>query len=60
MKTSDKKADVEMRISDFSSFIIGCHDAADIAWNDKIKVNGNMENIEKVFYKKPIFITEYF
>lgn len=60
VKTTDKAADIELSISDFSSLIIGCHDPADFAYLDQVKINGNMENIEKVFYEKPIYITEYF
>lgn len=60
VKTTDKPADIEMTIAEFSRLIIGACDTNAISYLEHVTVNGNEENIEKVFYKKPIYITEYF
>lgn len=57
---TDKAADISMDIHDFSRLITGVCHTEEIAFLEDVKITGNMENIKKVFYKKPIFISEYF
>lgn len=53
-------ADISMNINDFSRLIIGICETEEIQFLENVKINGNMEHIQKVFYKKPNFIMEYF
>lgn len=52
--------DIELDIRDFSRFIIGTHDVNAMRFVERVKINGDLEKISKVFYNKPHFIADYF
>lgn len=53
-------ADITLHITDFSRLIIGCLETEQIAFLDNVTVNADMDILKKVFYKKPLMLTEYF
>ena len=53
-------AEIAMTVAEFSRLIIGVCNTDAISYLDNVVVNKDSENIGKVFYKKPIFLTEYF
>lgn len=58
---SDETApDAVMSISAFSGLIMGGYFSENLAQFSGVQINGNMETLEKVFYKKPVYITSYF
>ena len=53
-------ADITLHIADFSRLIIGCLETDQIAFLENVIVNTDYETLSKVFYKKPVMLTEYF
>lgn len=53
-------ADITLNIADFSRLIIGCLSADQISFLENAVLQTNPEDVGKVFYRKPIMITEYF
>lgn len=53
-------ADISLHITDFSRLIIGCLETEQIAFLENVTVNADMDILRKVFYKKPVMLTEYF
>lgn len=53
-------ADISMSINDFSRLITGVCQPEDIAFLDQVKIYGNEKTLPHVFYRKPVFISEYF
>lgn len=53
-------ADITLLITDFSRLIIGCLETEQIAFLENVTINTNLDTLRKVFYKKPIMLTEYF
>jgi len=53
-------ADISLTINDFSRLIIGTHDANELKYIERIKLNCDLDKIDKVFYKKLNFIADYF
>ncbi len=60
VSVTNEEADISMGINDFSRLITGVCSTEEIAFLDGVTVSSNMECIQKVFYKKPVFLTEYF
>ncbi len=58
--SDDAPADIVMDIADFSRLIIGCLETEQIPYLENVVVNTDTETLSKVFYKKPIMLTEYF
>ncbi len=56
----DQKADISLGINDFSRMIIGVCDVSDTLFMDSVRIDCDLEKISKVFYKKPVHLTEYF
>ena len=58
----DAPADILMNITDFSRLIIGCLEAEKIPFLENVVVNTDTDTdtLSKVFYKKPVMLTEYF
>lgn len=52
-------ADIEMDIRSFSSALIGRYDAAELKWLPNVSIL-NGDTLEQVFYRKPMFISDYF
>ncbi len=60
VSVSEKEPDVEMGIGDFSRCIAGGYSPEKIQELESVKISACTEKIEKVFYRKPNFITDYF
>lgn len=54
---TDDAADVSMTIQEFSRLICGKHELAEAMWLPDVTINCDLEKAEKVFYRKPMFIT---
>ena len=52
--------DVQMDINSFTALILGVYSFAEYPYLGNVTVFGNEENLEKVFYKKPLWIEEHF
>lgn len=52
--------DVILGIQDFSRLILGGCDASDIRWLPQVKLLCPPEQAAQVFYRKPMFISQYF
>ncbi len=59
-KAGTQGADVEMTVNVFSAAILGNYHAADFEYMDGVRVYGNQETINRVFYAKPCWINNYF
>ena len=59
-RTNSSLADITLHITDFSRLIIGCLETEQIAFLENVIVNTDYETLSKVFYKKPVMLTEYF
>lgn len=53
-------ADICLNINEFSRLIIGCLETEHITFLENVVVNCDLNTIGKVFYKKPVMLTEYF
>ena len=60
VKTTDSSADVETSELALVHMIIGVYDFEQIAHRDDVCVNGNIQTLKQVFYKKPLLIADYF
>ena len=58
-RRTDAAPDVELTIQDFSRLLIGCMDL-DPEWLPGAKVQGDIGEARKVFYRKPCYITQRF
>ena len=54
------KVDAKMPINQFSRLILGVIDSSSFSYVADLEIFGNEEDLAKIFYKKPSFITEYF
>ena len=54
------KADAKMPINIFSRLIMGACETSSFQYLNGLEVNGNLDALSKIFYKKYGFITEYF
>lgn len=59
VRRTDAAADVELSIQDFSRLLLGCCDF-DPEWLPEVRVNGDVGELKKLFYKKPNYITQRF
>lgn len=57
---TESPADISLDISLFSRFIVGTCDTDAIMYLDSVSLNTNINRLEKIFYKKPLLITQYF
>jgi len=56
----DAPADITMPINEFSRLIIGTGDVTSLIYMDRVTVHNPSAPLEKVFYKKPNMILQYF
>ena len=52
--------DIRLNIADFTSLILGSRDLSQACYIDGVEIHGNMENLQKIFYKKPLWIGDGF
>jgi len=55
----DAAPDIELTVQDFSRLIVGCC-GLDAMWLPEVRLHGPMDQAEKVFYRKPAFISAFF
>ncbi|MDR1563663.1 MAG: GNAT family N-acetyltransferase [Oscillospiraceae bacterium] len=60
VELTEEAPDLETDIQNFSRLLIGGLDLAATELIPKIKINGNIENLEKIFYRKKLWINDYF
>ena len=61
-KDSGKEAQIVMEISEFSRFLMGAVDTEALAYSRRASgySEEKKEELGKIFYRKPCFLTEYF
>ncbi len=59
-QTSRRDFDAELTVNVFSAAILGNYDTSDFTYMDGVKVYGNRETMDRVFYAKPCWINNYF
>jgi len=59
-KCASSAPDVSLPIGDFSRFILGTHAAEELRFVEAAEVSAPLAEVGKVFYKKPVYITEHF
>ena len=59
-KKDSEKVDAKMPINTFSRLIMGSCESSSFEYISELEVLDNLDELTKVFYKKPCFITEYF
>lgn len=57
---TDEEPDIETDIQNLSRLLTGAMDLADSALFPKVKIIKNIDELSKVFYKKPLWINDYF
>ena len=60
VKTTNSSPDIILGINDFSRLIVGACETSEIPFLPNISVHVAKDTLSKVFYKKPLLITEYF
>lgn len=60
VEITDEEPDIETDIQNFGRLITGAIDIYDTELMPNIKINSNRENLVKAFYKKPLWISDYF
>ena len=60
LRVDSSKADVSMGIAEFSHLIIGTCDVTSLPYFDNVTVHNADAPLHKIFYKKPLMITQYF
>jgi predicted acetyltransferase len=60
VELTDEAPDLETDIQNFGRLLSGGLDLASAELMPKIKINGNTENLEKLFYCKKLWINDYF
>lgn len=58
--TDDAPADIELDIAAFSAMILGRYSIYTCDYLPNVKINGNVEELAKAFYFKPLWIEEHF
>lgn len=59
-RVSEEDADIETDINAFSLLILGGAALSDAAWMKSVKIRSNIQALEKVFYKKALWIEDHF
>ena len=54
------EADIETSARALVQLILGAYEPEHIAQRDDVQVNGDMQALKRLFYKKNMFITDYF
>lgn len=57
---TDEEPDIETDIQNFGRLITGACDIDSSVFYSGIKINSNTETLKKAFYKKPLWINDYF
>ena len=52
--------DMQLDIADFTALILGSRSLSEAPFMDSVKILGNVENLQKIFYKKPLWIGDSF
>jgi len=57
---TDEEPDIETDVQNFGRLISGSCDIDTAVFYPNIKINSNLEELRKAFYKKPIWVNDYF
>ena len=57
---TEEEPDVSLTIQDFTRLILGCCDMDDLRWLPNVRLHCAPEKAERVFYRKPMYISQYF
>lgn len=60
VKKTDVTADIELSVHALAPLILGYLSLSEAALRPDVAINGNRETLEKVFVKKPAFLTDHF
>lgn len=52
--------DIRLNIADFTALILGSRHLSEAPFMDSVEILGNVENLRKIFYKKPLWIGDSF
>lgn len=52
--------DIQLDIADFTALILGSRHLSEAPFMDSVEILGNVENLQKIFYKKPLWIGDSF
>lgn len=52
--------DIQLDIADFTALILGSRSLSEAAYMDGVEIRGNVEDLRKIFYKKPLWIGDAF
>ena len=58
--TEGKDWDIRLGIDTFTTLILGGRDLSEIAYMDGAEFRENLENLQKIFYKKPLWLDDSF
>ena len=57
---TDQAPDVTLTIQAFSRLLLGVYDTQAIRFMGDVAVHTSLERLSPLFYRKPVYITEYF
>ena len=57
---TEEEPDVSLTIQDFTRLILGRYDVEDLRWLPNVRLHCTPEKAARVFYRKPMFISQYF
>ena len=60
VNATEREADIEVSERALMQMTLGVYDLEQIAKRDDVQINGNLQTLKKVFYKKPVLITDHF
>jgi len=52
--------DIQLDIADFTALILGSRNLSEVPFMDSVEILGNLENLQKIFYKKPLWVGDSF
>lgn len=53
-------ADIRLGIDTFTALILGARDLSEIPYMDGLEIRTNLENLRKIFYRKPLWLGDSF
>ena len=57
---TEERADMSLSIQDFTRLILGCYDVEDLRWLPNVRLNCALEKAARIFYRKPMYISQDF
>lgn len=60
VQSTEKPADLSMKIQDFSSLIVGRYGSSSLHYLQNVTINCTLDKASQIFYRKPLYISRYF